>query len=211
MTLSQTLALWADRLRDISSVGLMFADNIYHRQRYEALQDIALEMFALATGEIPEQLEPLRATVIRQPSAISTADAAIIDETGRILLIRRADNGQWAMPGGLLEVGETAAEGAVREAFEESGVRCEPVALASIHDSRLCGTVSAHHLYHFLFLCRPLDDGLPVASASHANETLGMAWFTEADLPSPLHAGHAKRIPEAYRVWRGDHRAYFDW
>jgi len=211
MTLSQTLALWADRLRDISSVGLMFADNIYHRQRYETLQDIALEMFALATGELPEQLEPLRATVMRQPSAISTADAAIIDETGRILLIRRADNGRWAMPGGLLEVGETAAEGAVREAFEESGVRCEPVALASVHDSRLCGTVSAHHLYHFLFLCRPLNGGLPVASASHANETLGMAWFTEADLPSALHAGHAERIPEAYRVWRGDHRAYFDW
>jgi len=79
MTLSQTLALWADRLRDISSIGLLFADNIYHRQRYEALQDIALEMFALATGELPEQLEPLRATVMRQPSAISTADAAIID------------------------------------------------------------------------------------------------------------------------------------
>ena len=86
MTLSQTLALWADRLRDISSVGLMFADNIYHHQRYEALQSIALEMFALATGEIPEQLEPLRATVMRQPSAISTADAAIIDEAGRILV-----------------------------------------------------------------------------------------------------------------------------
>ena len=81
MTLSQTLALWADRLRDISSVGLMFADNIYHHQRYEALQSIALEMFALATGEIPEQLEPLRATVMRQPSAISTAD-----EAGRILV-----------------------------------------------------------------------------------------------------------------------------
>ena len=102
MTLSQTLALWADRLRDISSVGLMFADNIYHHQRYEALQDIALEMFALATGELPEQLDPLRATVMRQPSAISTADAAIIDEAGRILLIRRSDNGRWAMPGGLL-------------------------------------------------------------------------------------------------------------
>ena len=85
----------------------MFADNIYHRQRYEALQDIALEMFALATGELPEQLEPLRATVMRQPSAISTADTAIIDEAGRMLLIRRADNGRWAMPGGLLEVGET--------------------------------------------------------------------------------------------------------
>jgi hypothetical protein len=38
-----------------------------------------------------------------------------------------------------------------------------------------------------------------------------MAWFTEADLPGDLHAGHAQRIPEAYRVWRGDHRAYFDW
>ena len=210
MTLSQTLALWADRLRDISSVGLMFADNIYHRQRYEALQDIALEMLALATGELPEQLEPLRATIMRQPSAISTADAAIIDKTGRILLIRRADNGRWAMPGGLLEVGETAAEGAVREAFEESGVRCEPVALAGVHDSRLCGTVSAHHLYHFLFLCRPLDGGLPAAPPSHANETLGMAWFAETNLPSDVHAGHARRIPEAFRVWRGDPRAYFD-
>ena len=168
MTLSQTLALWADRLRDISSVGLMFADNIYHRQRYEALQDIALEMFALATGELPEQLDPPRATVMRQPSAISTADAAIIDEAGRILLIRRADNGRWAMPGGLLEVGETPAAGAVREAFEESGVLSEPVALVGVHDSRLCGTTSAHHLYHFLFLCRPLDNGQPVRPPSHA-------------------------------------------
>ena len=35
MTLSQTLALWADRLRDISSVGLMFADNIYPRPYFD--------------------------------------------------------------------------------------------------------------------------------------------------------------------------------
>ena len=210
MTLSETLALWADRLRDISSIGLLFADNIYHRQRYEALQDIALEMFALATGELPEQLEPLRATVMRQPSAISTADAAIIDEAGRMLLIRRADNGRWAMPGGLLEVGETPAEGAVREALEETGVRCEPLALVAVHDSRLCGATSPHHLYLFTFLCRPLDGGQPPAPPSHANETLDMAWFAEPDLPEDLSRGHVRRIPEAFRVWRGDPRAYFD-
>ena len=37
-----------------------------------------------------------------------------------------------------------------------------------------------------------------------------MAWFTQADLPGDLHAGHAQRIPEAFRVWRGDPRAYYD-
>lgn len=210
MTLAQTLAQWADQLRDLSAAGLIFADNIYHRQRYEAIQRIALEMFALTTGELPEQLEPLAATVMRRPSAVCTADAAIIDEAGRILLIRRSDNGRWATPGGLLEVGETPAAGAVREAFEESGVRCEPLALVAVHDSRLCGSTSPHHLYHFMFLCRPLDDGRPVESPSHAVETLEIGWFAEDALPDDMHGGHAARIPEAFRVWRGDPRVYFD-
>ena len=74
-------------------------------------------------------------------------DAAVIDDDGRILLVQRADNSKWAMPGGAMEVSETPAEGVVREAFEETGVRCEVVALVGVFDSRLCGTISRHHLY----------------------------------------------------------------
>jgi hypothetical protein len=64
-------------------------------------------------------------------------------------------------------------------------------------------------MYHFLFLCQALE--LPGEKpASHAHETLGSGWFDESDLPSEIEPGHAVRIAEAFRMWRGDQRAFFD-
>jgi 8-oxo-dGTP pyrophosphatase MutT (NUDIX family) len=209
MTLSEQIALWADKLRDLSALGLRFAPDNYHQQRYQTIQDIAMAMLALATDTLPDRLEPLRAPIFSRPTPITGGDAAIIDGEGRILLIQRADNGLWAMPGGALEVGETAAEGVTREAFEETGIRCKAVALVGLFDSRLCGTASRHHLYQFIFLCRPLSN-LKTETPSHANEVLDIRWFAEGDLPDNLDPGHVSRIPEAFRVWRGDSRAFFD-
>ena len=48
--------------------------------------------------------------------------AAIFDEHRRILLTRRADNGQWCLPGGRMESGESVAEACEREVFEETGL-----------------------------------------------------------------------------------------
>jgi ADP-ribose pyrophosphatase YjhB (NUDIX family) len=210
MTPAQQIALWADKLRDLSAMGLTFSQNPHDRESYEQIEKVALEMLALATGEAFDQIEPLRAPVFRRPSPIVGGDAAIIDDAGRILLIQRADNGKWAMPGGVLSVGETPAEGVVREALEETGVRCEPVALVAIHDSRLCGTVSLHHLYHVLFLCRPLYDGEPIEEPTHSFEVLDRKWFTENALPNNIDPGHVSRIPEAFRIWHGGQRAHFD-
>jgi ADP-ribose pyrophosphatase YjhB (NUDIX family) len=60
--------------------------------------------------------------------------AAIFDEQGRILLTRRADNGQWCMPGGRMEPGESVAEACEREVFEETGL--------SVRVQRLVGVYS---------------------------------------------------------------------
>ena len=46
--------------------------------------------------------------------------------------------------------------------------------------------------------------------ASHAHEVLNAGWFPEDNLPADVDPGHITRIPEAYRVWRGDRRAFFD-
>jgi ADP-ribose pyrophosphatase YjhB (NUDIX family) len=104
-------------------------------------------------------------------------------------------------------VGETAADGVMREVLEETGVRCQVIALVGLFDSRLCGLISRHHLYALTFLCRPLDGVQP---PSHSNETLEVGWFAEDALPEAMHPGHSSRIPEAFRVWRGDQRAYYD-
>jgi ADP-ribose pyrophosphatase YjhB (NUDIX family) len=206
---AQQIAFWADRLRDVSAMGLLFTKNFHDQEAFRAVQTIAMEMLALATGESLEQIEPLRAPLFSRPTPLAVGDAAVIDDRGRLLLIRRADNAKWAMPGGALEVGETPAEGVVREALEETGVRCRAVALVGVFDSRLCGTLSRHHLYHFVFLCEPLP-AERVGEPSHALEVLDVGWFLEDGLPEDIDAGHVTRIPEAFRVWRGDERAFFD-
>jgi ADP-ribose pyrophosphatase YjhB (NUDIX family) len=210
MTLTaERIALWSDRLRDVAAMGLLFSRNIHDETAFRTVQTIAMEMLALATGEPLAQIEPLRGTIFARPTPLAVGDAAVIDDEGRMLLIQRADNGKWAMPGGALEVGETPAEGVVREALEETGVRCRPVALVGVFDSRLCGTTSRHQLYQFVFLCEPLDCH-EAMEPSHAVEVTDRGWFPESGLHENLDPGHRLRIPEAFRVWRGDGRAFFD-
>ncbi len=208
MTPAKKIALLADKLRDTAAMGLHFAKSFHDELAYRSVQTVAMELLALASGEQLEQLEPLRATVFSRPTPMAVGDAAVINEQGQILLIQRADNGLWAMPGGAFEVGETPAQGAVREALEETGVRCRAVSLVGVFDSRLCNTPTRHHLYQFVFLCEPLD--IEPEPPSHSIEIMGMGWFPEDALPGPLDPGHVTRIPEAFRVWHGDPQPYFD-
>ncbi len=60
--------------------------------------------------------------------------AAVFDEdNGRILLIRRADNGKWAVPGGYMEAGENFIEACAREVSEETGLQVQVKRLISIY------------------------------------------------------------------------------
>ena len=59
--------------------------------------------------------------------------ASILDKQGRILLTRRADNGQWCLPGGRMESGESAAEACEREVFEETGLHVRVKRLVGIY------------------------------------------------------------------------------
>jgi ADP-ribose pyrophosphatase YjhB (NUDIX family) len=57
--------------------------------------------------------------------------------------------GAWSLPGGLLEVGETTADGVVREVFEETGVRVRPVEIVATLDRIVrdeIGRVRFHYL-----------------------------------------------------------------
>jgi len=85
---------------------------------------------------------------------------AIIIEGGRVLLVKRAHppiQGQWSIPGGVLEVGELVREAAVREAREETGLIVEPEDLLGVYD-RVLPTQERRVQSHYVlidFLCRP--------------------------------------------------------
>ena len=58
-------------------------------------------------------------------SLIPASNLLVVDETGAVLLHRRRDTGQWALPGGAQDIGESAAQCAVRECREETGIVAE--------------------------------------------------------------------------------------
>ena len=200
MDLRAQLQLWSDQLRAIANDGLRWSsDNPYHQHRFERIRAVAAELFAAQDERDAETIERIFSADLTHVAPYPGGDAAIMNQAGEMLLIQRKDNQLWAMPGGLLEVGETPAEGTCREAWEETGVEVEPLALIGVYDSRLCGSRTTAHLYQFVFLCRPLQStARPVVTA----ETLDVGWFTEDNLP-PLSPGHTLRIPDAFRYWQG--------
>src|SRR5712691_13253157 len=54
-------------------------------------------------------------------SLVVGSSAIVVDDENLILLQRRSDSGNWALPGGVMDIGETLAECAIREVREETG------------------------------------------------------------------------------------------
>src|SRR4051794_40622122 len=66
-------------------------------------------------------------------SLVPAASAIVTDADGRILLHRRRDNEMWALPGGVMELGESLGGCAVREVREETGLEVEPIGIVGIY------------------------------------------------------------------------------
>jgi ADP-ribose pyrophosphatase YjhB (NUDIX family) len=107
---------------------------------------------------------------------------AVIVEADRVLLVKRAHppiQGQWSIPGGVLEVGEMVREAAIREAREETGLIVEPGELLGVFD-RILRDAELRVQYHYVlidFLCRAV--GGELLAASDAAE---VRWFKRDEL-----------------------------
>jgi len=69
-----------------------------------------------------------------RPNSLVVATSSVVtDAAGRVLLLRRTDSGNWALPGGALELGESLTECAVREVLEETGLEVEITGLVGTY------------------------------------------------------------------------------
>ena len=127
----------------------------------------------------------------------STACAAVLNSDGCILLQRRSDNGLWCLPGGAIEVGETAEQAVIREVGEETGYVVEAKRLIGVYSDPAQTTITYPEgdtvsYVALLFECRVVG-GEPALS----DETLDVDWFSPAALPASLTPGHIPRIHDA--------------
>ena len=66
-------------------------------------------------------------------SMVPSVNVVVENDRGQILLIRRSDNDNWALPGGAIDLGESMIHAAVRETLEETGISCEVTGLVGIY------------------------------------------------------------------------------
>ena len=106
---------------------------------------------------------------------------AVIREDGRMLVIKRRDNGNWEPPGGVLELNETPQEGVVREVLEETGIHVEVEQLTGVYKNMARGIVA------LVFRCKP-SAGVERPSL----EATRVEWLTPDEV--------SERMAEVYAV-----------
>lgn len=212
------LARWSSALAAIARTGLGFSESLYERERFAEVLHVAGDIKAAAarldapsptaTGEPDHRIEIIDAFVGEWlentgegvPGYVTpkiAVGAVVGNDDGHILLVKRPDSGVWLYPTGWADVGYSAAEVALKEVEEETGIRCEPVSLLSVIDGQRMG-FSRFAMYMLLFHCRAVGGTLE----GHPLETAGVGWFPHDGLPEPT-AGASWWGPTAFAAIGG--------
>src|SRR5690349_12903117 len=107
---------------------------------------------------------------------------ALIVENGRVVLIKRGKApllGEWSIPGGMLELGETLRQGAKREALEETGLVVRATELLGVFD-RVVPDAEGKIIYHYVmidFLCERVSGELRAET-----DAADAQWFTPEEV-----------------------------
>jgi 8-oxo-dGTP pyrophosphatase MutT (NUDIX family) len=64
---------------------------------------------------------------------VPSVNVVVTNDAGDVLIIRRSDNDNWAVPGGAIDLGESMVQAAIRETQEETGIDCEITGLVGIY------------------------------------------------------------------------------
>lgn len=114
-------------------------------------------------------------------SVVPSVVAMVRDPDGRVLMIRRSDNGRWALPGGGHELGESISDTVVREVREETGIEAEVIGLSGIYTDpghvMLYDDGEARQQFSICFRARPVG-----GEVRTSNETTEVRWVEPADL-----------------------------
>ncbi len=126
--------------------------------------------------------------------------AIVRDDYDRVLLVRRMDDGNWELPGGRVEVGETASATTLREVDEESGIAITLVGISGVYSDPAHIVVyvveGALQQFAVCFHARPTSPGQQ--PRPDGVETVAAEWFVPADTDSlPMHSEVRRRLTDA--------------
>ena len=153
----------------IARTGLGFTESLYEQERFEEILRVAADIRVAvdegsagaedADGQVDEWMSSVGKGVPGYVTPKVAVGAAVGNDQGEILLVKRADSGVWLYPTGWADVGYSAAEVVVKEVEEETGIDVEVVRLIAVLDGLRIG-ISRIPLYSLVFQCRAVGGEL---------------------------------------------------
>ena len=137
------------------------------------------------------------------PTHIVAVGGIVVNDDGKLLLVKNSYRGIWEYPGGQVEIGENLIEALQREIREESGIEVEVGELFCI-SSNTCkypghsGVKEVPTKVMMDFICKP------VGGAEHtSDETSDVGWFTLDEAQALIAAPALRERFQAYRTYQG--------
>ncbi|WP_020496051.1 NUDIX hydrolase [Sciscionella marina] len=121
------------------------------------------------------------------PNHSVSVSGIVVDELERVLVIRRADNGRWEAPGGILEPGESFAEGVRREVAEETGMDSAVGELSGVYKNMSRAVVA------LVFRCSPAG-----AAVQYTEEAAEVRWMTREEVRAHMCPAFGIRVLDAF-------------
>lgn len=130
-------------------------------------------------------------------SLVPASNMLVVDDDGQILLQQRRDTGQWALPGGKQDFGETPSQCAVRECHEETGVVAQVTGLLGVYSDpahlvEYTSDGEVRQEYEVTLIGKPVG-GAPTAT----DEAFGSRWVAPAELDGlDIHPTQRRQIDD---------------
>ncbi len=128
-------------------------------------------------------------------SLVPSVNVGVTNDDGAVLLIRRSDNENWALPGGAMDIGETIAQAGVRETREETGIKCKINRLVGVytnprHVMLYTSNGEVRQECSLVFAARPIS-GEPTTSS----ESSEVRWVPASEIDRyPMHDSMRQRV-----------------
>ena len=168
---------WAVELQALAQAGLTYGKDIYDRERYQRIREIAAELLAAKTGLSMEQVTGLFCEEAGYQTPKLDTRAAIFQDD-KILLVHEND-GTWCLPGGWCDVNISAAENVVKEVKEEAGLDVRADLVIAVQDREKHNRpIYANKICKIFFLCTALGGEFVPNS-----ETTETGYFGLEELP----------------------------
>jgi ADP-ribose pyrophosphatase YjhB (NUDIX family) len=179
MMKADELVMLAKRIESIASIGLLYSNDEYNKDRYTELREISMQLFSMLSGESVPAVQNFFLNNKDYPTAKVDIRGLLVDSDKRVLFVKEQADNKWSLPGGWADVGYSASEVIIKEFREETGLEVTPLRLLAVFDKKMHPhPPQPSYVYKMVFHCQALS-----ATLAKGFDVNDVAWFPIDELP----------------------------